>query len=47
MTALVRYLFDGTWPIDELSQQPRPDPAARYLNRPCALGELMRRTMTY
>jgi hypothetical protein len=31
--------------INELSQQQRFDPASKYLNRPCELGELMSRTI--
>jgi hypothetical protein len=32
--------------IDELSQQPRPDPASRCLNRPYDFSELIRQTIT-
>jgi hypothetical protein len=47
MAAYAEHLFEGTTerpPIDELAQQPRPDPATRCLNRPCDLSELMSRT---
>ena len=47
ITAYVEHLFEKTVerrPIDELAQQPRPDPASRCLNRPCDLSELMSRT---
>jgi len=43
----IAHLFEETaerQPIDELAQQPRPDPATRCLNRPCELSELMSRT---
>jgi hypothetical protein len=48
LTAYVEHLFDKTaqrQPIDELAQQPRPDPACRGLNRPYDLAELMARTI--
>jgi len=31
--------------IEKLSQSLRPDPASKYLNRPCELSELMSRTI--
>lgn len=48
MAAHVGYLFEETaerWPIDELSQQPRPDPASRGLNSPYDIAELMCRNI--
>jgi hypothetical protein len=48
LAAFVGHLFDKTaprQPIDELAQQPRPDPACRGLNRPYDLAELMARTI--
>ena len=48
VAAYVEQLFDSgveDRPIEQLSQQPRPDPATRYLNRPHDLGELM--SLTY
>jgi hypothetical protein len=44
--SLAAYLFEGGQPIDELSQQQRPNPASRYLNRRYELSELMRQTIT-
>jgi hypothetical protein len=47
ITAYVGHLFEETTerpPIDEIAQQPRPDPATRCLNRRCDLSELMSRT---
>ena len=43
----VGQLIDGAVneSIEGLSQQLRPDPASRYLNRPCELNELMSRTI--
>jgi hypothetical protein len=46
IAACVGHLFEETTerpPIDELAQQPRPDPATRCLNRQCDLSELMSR----
>ncbi len=47
IAAYVGQLIDGA--VDEfiegLSQQLRPDPASRCLNRPCELNELMSRTI--
>jgi hypothetical protein len=46
VAAHVGRLFEETIerrPIDELAQQPRPDPASRCLNRPYDLSELMSR----
>jgi hypothetical protein len=46
IAAYVGHLFEQTTerpPIDELAQQPRPDPATRCLNRQCDLSELMSR----
>jgi hypothetical protein len=31
--------------LETISQSFRPDPASRYLNRPCELSELMTRTI--
>jgi hypothetical protein len=48
LTAYIEHLFDKTvqrQPIDELAQQPRPDPACRGLNRAYDLAELMARTI--
>jgi hypothetical protein len=48
LTAYVEHLFDNTTQrqsIDELAQQPRPDPACRGLNRPYDLAELMAKTI--
>jgi hypothetical protein len=50
IAAYIGHLLEETTerrPIDELAQQPRPDPAGRCLNRPYDLSELMRQTMTY
>ena len=46
ITAYVGQLLDGAVDrqIEELSQQLRPDPASKGLNRPCELSELMSRT---
>jgi len=48
VAAYVEQLFDSAVedrPIEQLSQQPRPDPATRYLNRPCELSDLMCQTI--
>ncbi|HUL88154.1 MAG TPA: hypothetical protein VLU23_08230 [Pseudolabrys sp.] len=48
VAAYVERLFDSSVedrPIEQLSQQPRPDPAARYLNRRYELSELMCQTI--
>ena len=46
ITAYVGRLLDGAVDehIEKLSQQLRPDPASKGLNRPCELSELMSRT---
>jgi hypothetical protein len=43
ITAYVGHLLDADVDgrIEKLSQQLRPDPASRCLNRPCELSELM------
>ena len=47
ITAYVGQLLGGALDghIERLSQQLRPDPAGRGLNRPCELSELMSRTI--
>ena len=47
ITAYVGQLLGGAVDghIERLSQQLRPDPASRGLNRPCELSELMSRTI--
>jgi len=48
VAAYVERLFDSSVedrPIEQLSQQPRPDPATRYLNRRYELSELMCQTI--
>ena len=47
ISAYVGQLFDGAVDsrIEKLSQQLRPDPASRCLNRPCELSELMSRAI--
>jgi hypothetical protein len=47
IVAYVGHLVDGAVDqrIEKLSQQLRPDPASRCLNRPCELSELMSRTI--
>ncbi|HYC16158.1 MAG TPA: hypothetical protein VEC94_03045 [Pseudolabrys sp.] len=47
ISAYVGQLLDGAVDehIERLSQQLRPDPAGRCLNRPCDLSELMARTI--
>jgi hypothetical protein len=47
ITAYVGQLLDGAVNahIEGLSQQMRPDPASKYLNRPCELSDLMSRTI--
>jgi hypothetical protein len=48
VTAHVGHLFQETaerWPIVELSQQPRPDPASRGLNSRYDIAELMCRNI--
>jgi hypothetical protein len=49
ITAYVGQLLDGAVDghIEKLSQQLRPDPSSRCLNRPCELSELMRQTTTH
>ena len=46
ITAYVGQLVDGAVDghIERLSQQLRPDPATKCLNRPCELSEFMSRT---
>ena len=46
ITAYVGHVLDGAVDghIEELSQQLRPDPASKCLNRPCELSEFMSRT---
>ena len=46
ITAYVGQLDDGAvvGHIERLSQQLRPDPASKCLNRPCELSEFMSRT---
>ncbi len=46
ITAYVGKLVDGALDghIERLSQQLRPDPASKCLNRPCELSEFMSRT---
>jgi hypothetical protein len=45
ITAYVGHLLDGAVEghIEKLSQQLRPDPAIKCLNRPCELSEFMSR----
>jgi hypothetical protein len=45
IAAYVGHLLDGAVDghIEKLSQQLRPDPASRCLNRPCELSEIMSR----
>ena len=47
ITAYVGQLVDGALDghIERLSQQLRPDPAIKCLNRPCELSEFMSRTI--
>jgi hypothetical protein len=47
ISAYVGQLFDGAVDsrIEKLSQELRPDPASRCLNRPCELSELMSRAI--
>ena len=48
VVAYVEQLFDSAVedrPIEQISQQPRLDPATRYLHRPYELGELMCQTV--
>jgi len=47
VSAYVGQLLDGAVDehIERLSQQLRPDPASRCLNRPCELSEIMARTI--
>ena len=47
IAAYVGQLLDGAVDahIKKLSQQLRPDPASRCLNRPCDLSELMSQTI--
>ena len=47
ITAYVGKLLDGAVDehIERLSQQLRPDPASKGLNRPCELSEFMSRTI--
>jgi hypothetical protein len=47
ITAYVGQLLDGAVDghIERLSQQLRPDPASRCLNRSCELSEIMSRTI--
>ena len=47
ITAYVGQLLGGAVDghIERLSQQLRPDPAGRGLNRPCEMSELMSRTI--
>lgn len=47
IAAYAGQLLDGAVneSIEGLSQQLCPDPASRYLNRPCELSELMVRTI--
>jgi hypothetical protein len=47
ISAYVGQLLDGAVEghIEKLSQQLRPDPASKCLNRPRELGELMSRTI--
>jgi hypothetical protein len=47
IAAYVERLLDGAVDghIEKLSQQLRPDPASRCLNRPCELSEIMSRTI--
>ena len=47
VSAYVGQLLDGAVDehIERLSQQLRPDPASRCLNRPCELSENMARTI--
>jgi len=49
ITAYVGHLIDGAVDghIERLSQQLRPDPAGRCLNRPCDLSELMTRSNSH
>jgi hypothetical protein len=46
ISAYVGQLLEVDGHIEKLSQQLRPDPANRCLNRPYELNELMRQTIT-